>query len=83
MIFLGNVWEGIFLLSVGGVVTSIDNIMRPKLVGNDAGYLAGRLEQYRAGEKVGPNSALMMPAASDLSDADIAALAEYITTAFD
>lgn len=55
----------------------------PKLVGNDAGYLVGRLEQYRAGEKVGPNSALMMPVASELSDKDIAALAKYITTAFD
>ena len=55
----------------------------PKLVGNDAEYLVTRLEQYRAGEKVGPNSALMMPVATELSDEDIAALAEYITTAFD
>ena len=35
MLFLGNIWEGIFLLSIGAVVSSIDNIMRPKLVGND------------------------------------------------
>ncbi len=35
MFFLGHVWQGIFLLGVGLVVTSIDNVLRPKLVGND------------------------------------------------
>ncbi len=51
----------------------------PKLVGDDAAYLTMRLEQYRAGEKVGPNTALMMPLAQDLTDAEIADLAAYIT----
>ncbi len=55
----------------------------PRLSDKDAAYLVQRLEQYRAGEKVGPNSALMMPAAADLSDDDIAQLADYITTAFE
>ena len=55
----------------------------PKLAGNSADYLVMRLEQYRAGEKVGPNSALMIPNAAELSDADIADLAAYITTAFE
>jgi len=35
MLFLGHTWQGIFLLCVGAIVASIDNIMRPKLVGND------------------------------------------------
>lgn len=50
----------------------------PKLVGHDADYLASRLQQYRAGEKVGPNSALMMPVAAKLSDDEIANVAAYI-----
>lgn len=36
MIFTGNVWQGIFILIFGSVViSSIDNILRPKLVGGD------------------------------------------------
>ncbi|MGR3633365.1 MAG: c-type cytochrome [Limimaricola soesokkakensis] len=52
----------------------------PKLAGHDADYLAARLHQYRAGEKVGDNSALMMPIAKKLSDAEIANVAAYIAT---
>ena len=54
----------------------------PSIVGRDAGYLAGRLESYRAKEKIGPNSAIMMSLTSDLTDEDIANLAAYISTAF-
>lgn len=36
MLFTGNIWQGIFILSFGSIVISfIDNILRPKLVGND------------------------------------------------
>jgi len=36
MLLLGNVWQGVFILVVGsGVISVIDNILRPKLVGND------------------------------------------------
>lgn len=36
MIFLGNIWEGVFILAVGGgVISTIDNLLRPKLVGRD------------------------------------------------
>jgi len=52
----------------------------PKVAGQDAEYIAGRLQQYRAGEQVGPNSALMMPHATGLSDEAIADLAAYIAT---
>ena len=52
----------------------------PKLVGHDAGYLTGRLEQYRSGEQVGPNTALMKPQAVNLSDEDIANLAAYLVS---
>ncbi|MCK0166490.1 c-type cytochrome [Jannaschia sp. S6380] len=55
----------------------------PKLSDKDADYVAMRLEQYRAGETVGPNTALMAPHAQDLTDVEIADLASYVTTAFD
>ncbi|HBR79781.1 MAG TPA: hypothetical protein DEA46_05125 [Candidatus Moranbacteria bacterium] len=36
MLFTGNIWQGIFILAFGTVVISfIDNILRPKLVGGD------------------------------------------------
>lgn len=35
MILLGHVWQAIFLAIIGGIVSVIDNILRPKLVGND------------------------------------------------
>lgn len=54
----------------------------PKIAGRDADYLASRLKQYRAGEKVGPNSALMVPHAVKLSDSDIANLSAYISKTF-
>ncbi len=52
----------------------------PKISGQSADYIAGRLEQYRANEMVGPNSMLMIPQAAGLSDADIENLAAYIAT---
>ncbi|MCX6765806.1 MAG: AI-2E family transporter [Candidatus Moranbacteria bacterium] len=36
MILLGNVWQGILILAVGlGIISTIDNLLRPKLVGRD------------------------------------------------
>jgi cytochrome c5 len=52
----------------------------PKIAGQSPDYIAGRLQQYRAGEQVGPTSALMMPHASGLSDEAIADLAAYIAS---
>ena len=52
----------------------------PKLAGLGEAHLTLRLEQYRAGEHVGPNSALMAPNAADLTDADIADLAAWIAS---
>ncbi len=54
----------------------------PAIVGRDADYIAGRLMQYRAKEKVGPNSAIMMSWADKLSDEEIANLAAYISVTF-
>lgn len=51
----------------------------PSLSGRDADYITSRLETYRTGEKVGSNSFLMIPNATDLSDDDIANLAAFIT----
>jgi cytochrome c len=52
----------------------------PKVSGQDAATLAEKLAKYRAGETVGPNSALMMPHAQGLSDDDIANLAAYMAS---
>ena len=49
----------------------------PSLAGRDADYVASRLKQYRAKEKVGPNCPLMIPHAVKLSDDQIANLAAY------
>jgi cytochrome c553 len=54
----------------------------PALQGREAAYIAEKLETYRAREMVGPNSAIMMSLAQDLSDADIANLAAFIADRF-
>ena len=54
----------------------------PPLKGRDADYIAGRLEKYRAREKVGPNSVIMMEWAAKLSDDEIANIAAYVSTKF-
>jgi cytochrome c553 len=51
----------------------------PRLSDKEADYIVGRLGQYRAGERVGPNSPLMYPVAKDLTDAEIADLAVFIS----
>lgn len=55
----------------------------PKLAGNSIEHIVMRLKQYRAGEKVGPNTPLMAPRAIDLSDDDIANIATFIVTTFE
>lgn len=54
----------------------------PSIAGRDADYIADRLAQYRAREKVGPNSAIMMSLTGELSDDDIANLAAYVSGTF-
>ena len=52
----------------------------PQLAGQSAEYIVGRLNQYKAGEKVGSQSNMMWAQAGMLSEADITDLAEYIQT---
>ena len=52
----------------------------PKLAGKPEDYLIKRLKQYRAGEKLGPNTPLMAPPAEDLTDNDISNIVGYIGT---
>ncbi len=36
LLFTGNVWQGVFMLIIGfGLISTIDNVLRPKLVGRD------------------------------------------------
>lgn len=52
----------------------------PKLLNQPAEYLVDRLERYRKGEKIGPNTGLMAPRAKKLSDDDIANIAAFIVS---
>lgn len=53
----------------------------PKVSGNSIEYTIDRLQTYRDGIEVGPNSALMIMMARPLSDTDIENLAEYLKEA--
>ncbi|MEM9523309.1 MAG: c-type cytochrome [Pseudomonadota bacterium] len=55
----------------------------PKLAGSTLEHLTMRLEQYRAGEKIGPNTPLMAPRAANLSDDDIINIVGFIVTTFE
>lgn len=55
----------------------------PKINDLEPEYMVEKLERYRAGEKFGPNSILMIQQAKKLSDEDIANLSVYVATAFD
>ncbi|SFR63239.1 c-type cytochrome [Thiomicrospira sp. ALE5] len=52
----------------------------PAVAGRDAGELAELMKKYRAGEQVGPMTAMMAPMAAGLSDADIANLSAYMAS---
>lgn len=54
----------------------------PSLLGQTEAYIADRLMTYRARERLGPNSALMIPVAVPLTDAEIASLSAFISTTF-
>ncbi|MEM9145537.1 MAG: c-type cytochrome [Pseudomonadota bacterium] len=54
----------------------------PKLAGQPQDYLVQRLKQYRAGERLGPNTPLMAPRAKKLSDDDITNITVFIVETF-
>jgi predicted PurR-regulated permease PerM len=36
MLITGKIWQGILILAIGfGIISTIDNLLRPKLVGHD------------------------------------------------
>ena len=51
----------------------------PRIGGKEVDYLTKRLETYRAGEKIGANSDLMIMNAKKLTDEDIADLTAYLS----
>lgn len=53
----------------------------PKVSGNSVEYTRKKLMAYRAGQKIGPNSALMIMMAKPLSDEEIENLAVYLKDA--
>ncbi|WP_299048312.1 c-type cytochrome [uncultured Tateyamaria sp.] len=55
----------------------------PALADLEPSYIATQIERYRAGERIGPNSILMISHAKKLSDEDIVNISVYVATAFD
>ena len=53
----------------------------PKISGNEVSYTKSKLETYRDGKKIGPNSSLMIMMAKPLTDEEIANLAAYLKDA--
>jgi|TARA_B110000971_G_scaffold211224_1_gene239310 cytochrome c553 len=53
----------------------------PKISGKEIPYIIDKLETYRSGTKIGPNSGLMIMMAKPLTDEEIANLAEYLKDA--
>lgn len=53
----------------------------PKVSGQDISYTKSKLETYRDGIKIGPNSSLMIMMAKPLTDEEIANLAAYLKDA--
>ena len=52
----------------------------PKISGLEFSYIVDRLNRYRAGEKIGSNSGLMISMAKKLSDMEIKVLAAYLSS---
>jgi cytochrome c553 len=52
----------------------------PKVSGLDSSYIVDRLNRYRSGEKIGPNSGLMISMAKKLSNEEIRVLAAYLSS---
>jgi len=53
----------------------------PKISGQEVSYTKTKLETYRAGKKIGPNSSLMIMMARPLTDEEITDLAVYLKDA--
>ena len=53
----------------------------PKISGQEISYTTSKLETYRDGKKIGPNSSLMIMMAKPLTDEEIANLAAYLKDA--
>ena len=53
----------------------------PKISGNEVAYTTDKLETYRSGTEIGPNSGLMIMMAKPLTDEEISNLAAYLIDA--
>ena len=53
----------------------------PKISGQEISYTKSKLETYRDGKKIGPNSSLMIMMARTLTDEEITNLAAYLKDA--
>ena len=54
----------------------------PKLAGQSADDIISKLLKYKAGEPVGPQSAMMYPTAKQLTDGQIGTIGVYIQQGF-
>lgn len=72
--------QDVYSTCVGCHGASGEGGVGPKLSGQAKDGLIEKLKTYRSGKEIGPMSAMMIPNAQQLSDAEIEAVASYITT---
>lgn len=73
-----NAGKGAYSTCMGCHGAAGEGGVGPKVAGQDAAVLAEKMVKYRAGEQVGPLTAMMAPMAAGLSDADIENLSAYM-----
>ena len=69
--------ESLYATCIGCHGAAGEGGVGPKLAGQPQADTAALLHKYKAGEQVGPMTAMMAPMAQGLSDEDIEAVAEY------
>jgi len=72
--------EKAYATCVGCHGSSGEGGVGPRLNNQTVDDIVAKLEKYKAGEQLGPMTAMMAPMATGLSTEDMKAIAEYVTT---
>lgn len=70
--------EELYVTCIGCHGAAGEGGVGPKLQGQSVSDLTKKLAIYKAGNEIGPMSAMMIPNATGLSDSDIIAVSEYM-----
>jgi len=72
--------ESLYATCVGCHGAKAEGGVGPRLNNQKPEDIVAKLEKYKSGEQMGPMTAMMAPMASGLSEADMKAIAGYVTT---